>query len=360
MRKTIVGLTLAALLVLATAGAARAEFAYQKQFDTLLDYLMENHWDESGDWSGDMMGDASWFGPALLFQMGADEGHPELTEMAVKTVDWELALFKEGRDKLGSIKITDDAVSMIGGLPGLFYGFKHTGRKDLKTFVSQTLVLGCTLAKSDPQNFVDGFGGDMVVFLAGISFANYLYHVETGTATSKNCALDTVALLDEKYWNAAEKHYGELWDWSAAASILGLSGVYRLTGDERYRARADEVLETTRVKLWDEENGGLLSKHFTLKKAKVLSGNNFFTMALTEWYRATGDEKYLDYATRTLDFIFSPDLWDGTYPHHHWTAEEGRDPSFCTGCHFHTLFNLYELKKALEEEKYQIDSNQAP
>ncbi|MFH1538029.1 MAG: hypothetical protein ABIH66_03660, partial [bacterium] len=92
--------TVAALILIgsATGDAARAEFAYQNQFDTLLDYLMENHWDESGNWSGDMMGDASWFAPALLFQMGADGNRPELTEMAVKTVDWELALFKEGRD----------------------------------------------------------------------------------------------------------------------------------------------------------------------------------------------------------------------------------------------------------------------
>ncbi|MEW5946755.1 MAG: hypothetical protein AB1742_11205 [bacterium] len=340
-------LTLAAAILI-LGSAAHAGFPYREQFDRLLDYLLQNHWDESGNWSGDMMGDASWFAPALLFQLGRDEQKPEYVRMATKTVEWEASLFRAGSKNLQNIKISDEEVSVIGGMPGIFYGFKHTGRGEWKTLTEQVLILICSLAKANPETLVENFGGDVVVFLSAVSFASYLYHEETGGAQYRRCALEAVEIAGEKHWNEAEKHYGRLWDWSASAILLALSGAYRLSGDEKYRARADEVLDTVLDRLWDSENGGLISSHFDLKRAKVLSGNNLFAMAVLEWFKAAGDKKHLDLALKTFDFIFSPALYDGTYPHHHWTAEEGTAEEFCTGCHFHTLFTLYELKKALE------------
>jgi hypothetical protein len=313
---------------------------------------MGSHWSEDGNWSGDMMGDASWFGTALLFEMGQDENNPAYTENAIKTAEWQLSLFKSGGKELGKMKITDDSVSVIGGLPGIFYAYKYTKRKDFKAVMDQVLSLGCSLIKSKPENFIQAFGGDTVVFLAGVSFAAYLYHQETGSEYMKKCSLDALKAADKSYWHEDEKYYGTLWDWSAGAMLLALSGAYRLTQDQFYLDRANALLDTVVKNLWDEKNGGLITRqHFDLKNAKVLSGNNLFVTAMIEWYKAVPDRKYLDYAEKTLGFIFSPALYDGTYPHHHWTQEKGRDESFCTGCHFHTLFNLYELKKIQTGEK---------
>ncbi|MEW6201624.1 MAG: glycoside hydrolase family 76 protein, partial [bacterium] len=318
---------------------SHSEFLYQEHFDRLFQYLIKNHWNESGDWGGDMMGDASWFATVLLFEMGARENKPEYTKKAIKTAEWQLSLFRSADTELNKIEKTPNAVSLLGGFPGIFYAYKYTKRKDFKSTLDQIFLLGCSIIKSDPGKIVETFGVDAVVFLAGVSFAAYSYYEETGALHLKKCSLEAIDKANKDYWHEDEKHYGTLWDWSAGAMLLALSGAYRLTKDEFYLERANTLIDTVMKRLWDEESGGLISRHFHLKKAKVLSGNNLFVTAMIEWYKVVPDEKYLNYAEKTLNFIFSPTLYDGTYPHHHWTKEEGRDESYCTGCHFHTLLN---------------------
>lgn len=323
-----------------------AEPFHEKEYKTMFDFLMKNDWSENGDWKGDMMGDANWFATVLLFETGQRDSDTELVSRATKSAEWEKSVFDDSMKLLRAGKIPDNATQTIGGLPGLFYGYKYLHKEEFKKAMEEAMDFSYGLAKKPSnESLFKSFGLDHVVLLAATAYACSQIYNETKEEKYKKYVLTLMETADIVYWDENEKYYGDLWDWAEGSMLLALAGAYRMTGEEKYAARAKELFATMIDKLWDKENGGIRTKsHFELRDAKVLSGNNLFTTALIEWYKLTKDKTYLDTAKKTVDFILSPALFDGKIIYHH-NDKNGRAKYYCTGCMFHTLLNLYEINK---------------
>lgn len=331
-------------------------FLYEKEFNAILNHLLSGFWDESGDWKGDMMGDASWFATALLFQMGRDRDSKEFLDKAEKTAQWEKQLFQRLLSSLKSDqwqKLTDTT----GGVPALFYTYQHTKTDEFKELAERSVEIMCivsSMVSIKPPTYQEGVvpaPGPTAMFALSSFFA-YLLFEETKVEKFRTCSLRCVDMANSLYWNDKESHYMEfVGDWEESTMLLALSGVYRITKDKKYLQHAKRQLETIKKEMWDKRNGGIRKSRFDVKNSKVLSGNNFFTTAMIEWYKATGDEMFLEYAKKTLNYILSPSLFDGKIIYHHFSAGEDRAKAYCTGCNFHTLYNIYELNKILNALK---------
>lgn len=339
-------LILTALSLIFFFAPARAESFHEKEYLAIFDYLMKNDWSENGDWKGDMMGDANWFATVLLFETGQRDGDTELISRAAKSAEWEKSVFTDTMKALNAGKIPENITATIGGLPGLFYGYKFLHKEEFKNAMEEAMDFSYGLAKKPSnESLFKSFGLDHVVLLAATAYACSQIYLETKEEKYKDYVLTLMETADIVYWDDDEKYYGDLWDWAEGSMLLALAGAYQMTGDEKYAARAKELFAAMLNKLWDKENGGIRTKsHFELRNAKVLSGNNLFTTAMIEWHKLTKDKTYLEYAKKTVDFVLSPVLFDGKIIYHH-NDKNGRAKYHCTGCMFHTLLNVYELNK---------------
>jgi len=72
-----------------TVAPATDDFPHYELFDTVLNTLCDNFWQENGDWLGDMMHDATAFAPYVLINWGDEIGDEDLFHKGWTTVHWE-------------------------------------------------------------------------------------------------------------------------------------------------------------------------------------------------------------------------------------------------------------------------------
>jgi hypothetical protein len=106
------------------------KFLYKDEFETILNNLLNNFWQDNGDWLGDMMGDATTFAPPLLYMLGKDSNLEELIIKATKTVEYEKTLITEIMGKFLIDKESEKFMEAVSGFPALIYGYKFTKRQD--------------------------------------------------------------------------------------------------------------------------------------------------------------------------------------------------------------------------------------
>lgn len=320
-------------------------YRYGDEFREILNNLVYNYWDESGDWRGDLEGDATAFAPLVLFQLYEAGWGNQYYDMALKTVEYEVSLAEELLNK-GILASLDTIMKGVVGGPALVYGYEFTRKEEYIHLAKTGFRIGKSLLKSFPD-LANYFLLSPVVGYGTLIYMGFEIYELTGEEEVRTDCVEMIWECDGRYYDD-DGYYTPLTDWGEAVMMMALSKAYIITGEVSYLDRAEEVYATSITALWDSVNDGFFSD--SSHRYKNLSGNNNFVWGLLEMYRATGKEEYLEMAERTIDYILR-DLYENGIAYHHWEEGVGRADYFCTGCNFELLANILTLNNLLGDGK---------
>jgi hypothetical protein len=325
---------------------------FKEKFLSVFEKMVDYYWDESGDIKEDMMGDATGFAPYVLYQVGVDTQIEEFIEMANKVVNYEVELFKEIIPYLKEQKPHKNLLSAVSGSPALLDGYKYTGKEEYLEMIKEGLTISNEIAYNNPAYFSFFFEIPNVVE-ALVCYSDFLIYKETKDEKFLKLGLKLFEKI-EKTWNQEKGYYGKrikvTFDWMQGLVFLNLGLLYDITKDLKYKERADKMIESLDKMMWDEERGGYFSSDKKLNDTKSLSGNAIFIMGYLNLYEATGDIKYFEKAKKILEFLFTEDFYKDGILYHDWSKKYGRSNSFCTGCNYLILSNIYRLNKLILRE----------
>lgn len=326
---------------------------FKKEFLSVFEKMVDYYWDESGDIKGDMMGDATGFAPYVLYKIGKDTKIEEFTQMADKVVNYAVELFKEVMPYIKEQKPHKNLLLAVSGTPALLDGYKYTGKKEYLDMIKEGLSASTEIAYNNPAYFTFFFDIPNVVE-ALVSYSNFLIYKETKEENFLKSGLKLFEKID-KTWNEEKGYYGKRikvnFDWMQGLVFLNLGLLYDITKDLKYKERADRMIESLDRIMWDEERGGYFSSDKKLNETKSLSGNAIFIMGYLNLYEATGEVKYFEKAKKILEFLFTEDFYRDGIIYHDWDKKYGRSNSFCTGCNYLILSNIYRLNE-LSKNKF--------
>jgi len=272
----------------------------------------------------------------VLFPLAAAGHCREPHDRAVQTVDHEVELLKQF--------IVDGTVDQdaVIGAPSLIIGYRWTHNH----FYQATAGMGIRFIGgqivADPESFAGMFASP-VAALGATAYEVFDYLDATGKEDMVELGMEVIGKARADYWDAEKGVYSDeamgIWDWSEALMLMALASAYKVTGDEELLQHAEELAASTKALLWDEEKGGFFA--YPDCAGKGLSGLAFLARAFLLLYEVTADPEHLSTAAATLDYCFSSELYDGDLIHHDWTEEYGTATSYCTGCNFFVLSNLW-------------------
>lgn len=137
--------------------------------------------------------------------------------------------------------------------------------------------------------------------------------------------------------------------------MIVLSRLYELTRTAAYLERAEAVHAAIQP-LAHPERGSYYTPYSaelmgaTTQDYSTLSTHNYMTLALTQLYRHTGDEAYLEEAFEVLDFIrlylYEPD--EGKLLHHFMDGRIALPDDheyWCSGCNLQFLYVVWYLRE---------------
>nr|WP_240628539.1 AGE family epimerase/isomerase [Bacillus salacetis] len=111
----------------------------------------------------------------------------------------------------------------------------------------------------------------------------------------------------EVRYDLSVNHEGDKGGIAASRFLWSFSAAYRHTGSEEYLDCANHAYSFLKNHLYDEEFGGLYwlldYKGCPLEDQKHVYTQSFGIYALSEYYRATGNEEALKYANKLFDLI---------------------------------------------------------
>ena len=315
-------------------------FIFQKEFLSILDNLMTQYWDVGGNWKGDIQGDATFFASMLLFALGRDINDTSMTQAAHQTVSYEVSLIK--RFFYRPVVHMD----LVIGFPALARQHIYTGDDACRILFLTGVTSGNIMISLMPERFVS-FVHDYATLYAVSGYLCFLAAEAAGPEAEKNRfirkGLFWIEKADKKCWNedAGLYDYSRILDWPQTTMMMALVQAYRATGDGKYLDRCLVVMNSMDELCLDNEQGGYFGHPDLVTKG--LSGNNNMVWVLLDLFEITGEPGYLERAHETLEWILSEDLYNAQEHiiYHHWHNAKGTAGYFCTGCNFHTLYNIY-------------------
>ena len=318
------------------------DFVFRDEFRGILDNLMLQYWDPSGNWKGDIQGDATLFASMLLFALSNDTHDTAMAGMAERTVSYEASLVK--RFFYYPVLHMD----LVMGFPALAQPYLFTGDDAYRFLFLNGVRTGNIMISLMPGTFVS-FVHDHATLCATTGYLCFLAYEISETDFQKNFfrkkGLAWIEKADKKYWNEETRlyDYTKILDWPQTTMMMALAAAYRATGDVQYLDQCLSVLDSMEKLCRDNVRGGYRG-HPDLSR-KGLSGNNNMIWVLLDLYEITGETIYLDRARSTLEWVLSEDLYDAEEHilYHHWDDLGGRAEYFCTGCNFQTLYNIYRF-----------------
>lgn len=313
---------------------------FRKEFSVILTRLISGTWQDDGDWSGDLQGDATFFAPVLLYALWQETGNPVFRKMADRTVDHEKSLVR--RFSLFPVP----GMEMVIGFPVLAEAYKATGDPDSLDRYISGVKKGSALASFSPVFFTP-FVYDRASVYGTVTTMTLQAYELTRDESFRQRGLDLIAAAGHDCWNEKEGLYAydTLADWPQATMLIALAKACRITGDTAYLDRCEIIIASLDERFRDPLRGGYYG-HPT-ERTKGLSGNNTLAWAFLDLFEATGDRRYLERAQSVLKWILSEDLYDSKAGiiYHHWDKNSGRSEVSCSGCNFHTLCNIYRLNR---------------
>jgi hypothetical protein len=317
------------------------DIAHRANFDTILNRLLSDFWQENGDWVGDMMGDATTFAAPTLFRLGCMEGNTDYIAKAIATVDWGHSLLIENLPAILGGEIPPMFMETVYGAPALIDGYYYTDNEAYRSTIGLALSAAHQLIRADPD-FLNPAFSSPVVGWGTLVYTSVYYSRVTGDVSMAEEARVTLDGAIARWWDEESGHFiaPVLVDWSQAAMLEALSSVYGYNGEESYRDKATILGQWVLANLKDQETGGFFNGDKF--PAKMLSGNTFIAEGFLALYSATGDTQWLDEVEGILAYLLSEQIYDPTEAlcAHHYIPGIGRADSFCTGCNFWFLHNL--------------------
>ena len=331
------------------------EYVFRDEFRMILNNLIVNYWDASGNWKGDIQGDATVFASMLLFRLSADTQDEAMEAMALRTVSHEAALVRKFFIKPVL------SMDMVVGFPSLAQRYQYTGEESFR-FVFLTGTHTANLLMLIRPGAFESFVHDRVCSYGIMSYMCFLAediaiaNLEKQSLRNKGTALIEKANRHCRNQETGLYEYSHNLDWPQTTMMMALIAAYKATHDHAYLDWCLEVLTAMDALCRDTSRGGYFG-HPDLQ-TKGLSGNNTMVWVLLDLYEATGDLRYLGKAHDTLAWILSDDLYDsGKHViYHHWNTNGARADYFCTGCNFHTLVNIYRYNRLCERETHAAGS----
>ena len=322
-------------------------FKFKNEFNNTLCNMIKNYWDASGDWENDGMGDATTFAPVLFFDLAERLARPEFSEMALKTVEWEVRLFEDLMAQVLTGQEPKSLMEAVNGIPALMTGYYYTKNKHYSDLVKVSITFAEGVAVKNPDTFTN-FYFDRVTVPAIVSYIEFLYSRLSGDKSYGKKALKLLDVMEEKYWNAEKTSYGDKELWSTSFIVNTLIEAYLFSTEKKY-------IERARLVLSHAENGSFKKDGFYMDEGVYfgLAENINFVHTYLNFYEATKESIYLDKAEALLKYIFDVRLFDahkGMF-YHDYKSGEGRNDYFCTGCNFCTLIAILRLNDILKYGK---------
>jgi len=317
-------------------------FVFKDEFRGILDNLMQNYWDPSGNWNGDIQGDATLFASMLLFALSRDTHDTAMEEMAQQTASYEASLVR----RFFYYPVVH--MDLVMGFPALAQPYLFTGDDAYRFLFTTGVRSGNIMISLMPGVFVS-FVHDRATLYASASYMCFLAHEMSETEFQKNSfkkkGIAWIERANRDCWNeeAGLYEHFRILDWPQTTMMMALTAAYRATSDAQYLDQCLLVLDSMEALCRDSSRGGYRG-HPDLSR-KGLSGNNNMVWVLLDLYEITGEKMYLERARSALEWVLSEDLYDEKEHiiYHHWDDDGGRADYFCTGCNFHTLCNIYRL-----------------
>ncbi len=324
--------------------ACTEDFVFREEFQGILDNLMTHYWEEDGNWRGDLQGDATYFASILLFALGSDAGDECMMQMARQTVSYEVSLIKRFFYRPGV------HMDLVIGFPALARQHLYTGDDARRILFLSGVTSGNLMISLMPERFVS-FVHDHATLYAVSAYLCFLAADAAGREAERGRfirrGLYWIEKADTRYWDedTGLYDYSNIMDWPQTTMMMALVQAYRFTGEDKYLDRCLTVLGSMDELCLDKIRGGYTGHPDP--ETKGLSGNNSMVWVLLDLYEVTGCDIYLEKARDTLAWILSEDLYDDlkNIICHHWDSAKGRAGYFCTGCNFHTLYNIYRYNR---------------
>lgn len=320
------------------------EFRFKEEFNKVLCNMIKNYWDESGDWKDDGMGDSTTFAPLVLFDLAERLKQPELSNMAVRTVEWEVQLFQNMMDQILKGEDPQKMMETVNGIPALIAGYYYTKNKRYSNLVKTALIFAENIATTNPDMFTY-FLFDRVTVPAVLSYIGFLYSKISGEKLYSKKALRLINFMDEKYWDENEATYGEKEAWSTPFIINSLIEAYLAASDKKYLERANLILSNAEKDLWKEDG-------FYIEDGTYfgLAENINFVHTYLNFFEVTKEQIYLDKAEKLIKHLFDNRLFDSEKGmiYHDFRIGSGRSDYFCTGCNFCTLIAILRMNDILK------------
>jgi len=356
-----------------SAGGESEYCKVDNQYHDLFCKVYERLFTEStfvnGDDANDF-GDTFAYCPALIFTM-YEEGRATDAEMAfvhVVTDGYKLRAQAFIDDPLSVLSDSMILVDSYIGVLGLLMGYQATQDPTFPPVIDGyfdaalnvlallgDLIYYIPVPPYGPTTIISGTAGSLLHYPLAFQ----------GQDRSDERMEQGLALLDDMErmtWNDQIGGYQYMawagddfeYQYSNVTAIQGLVRAYRLTGDQVYLDRAERVADSLET-LYSDQYGGYFASDESHQNAPhsgeeyiALSGSNYTIFALMLLYQQTGDEKYLDRAYRTLDFVWNT-LYvsqEGLCYHdiQHGVLTQG----YCSGCNWQLLYNLWLLDDVLD------------
>ncbi|MBI2890748.1 MAG: VCBS repeat-containing protein [Nitrospirae bacterium] len=349
-------------------------------FQTVLKNVRNHYWSPDGNWIDDSQYDDLTFGPALLLQYGRASHDADLVAKGLKTVEYEIRTILDVvrsfvcHGFLDADKLTEAA----SGLPSLADAYEHTGNPIFALFLEAGVQVAYAIPMCMNGDLTYPECATIVTLMcehigcstslgAVAAFGARVAQVTEGRLRQDGIDLAEYALqvADRLYWNTAAcdadagqctyQNTSSGWAYAQGGLLIALSRTYQVTGDERYRTRAQQVLsameaayEPTTGGYYDEPEG---------QEQRHLSTNCSMVNALLEMYASTGQTWYLDRARHILSFVrtllLDADTFESPYYypndlvayHHFTTSTMEHAPHHCIGCNFFLLGNIFRLNQ---------------
>jgi hypothetical protein len=339
---------------------------YADVFGTQLDLILNEYWNEDGNWKADMMNDATAFAPMLLFKMHEKTGCEELYRRAMTTCDYERRLITE----VMSGKAKFDLFSVFG-VYGLLPCMQHTKTQPEREAANNQLqsliflINGAMLFDLDQALFPDWKQSKSIALPMAASLSFEFCESEEQPAIL-NMAKRLIAKHEKEFF---DPNTGLFWGpnfgmWNPALGLLAYARAYSTTREDQYLQKANALIEN--LKKASPVFNGVLFDSEILKKEKTWSFY-FSTLlvyidAFWQLHLSTGDQKYKDSVKRAIDFAIAEFTLSSAYPEgirdqcfnnqkrvvpffshdaHRIDGAKEVSRSYCLGCVFYMLNHIW-------------------
>jgi len=306
-------------------------------FEGVLARLSADFWDESGNWDGDMMDDATTFAPEVLLKYGYEADDSRLIHQGKQTCLWELELVQ-------SLFPVDPDIWYAAGMGAyaLWWGVQFDVDPAFDAFYPFVFRLANQLLQAFWPMLDETFFSAEI----GLGFIAHLDHdvarFETGAARQEalDFARELIDIAWDNRWNPATNLFLDESVIANGTMLLAMAEHAHLTGDAVLLERAEILMTSIQEKMLDTEDGGYWE--FEGEDYKMLSCNLMMLRGIVSLYEATGNAAYRLAAEEQLAWLDEVMCHDGLC-FHDWDIYSGLSSSYCTGCNFLLLDDMYHL-----------------